>query len=168
MSLSYMQGDATFPQGSGPKIIAHVCNNEARWGKGFVLALNKRWETPKARYLASGPQALGTVQFVRISKELCVANMIGQAGIKAKDGMRPVRYDAIEQALESVASHARQLRASIHMPRIGAGLAGGEWARIESILMRTCADVAVTVYDFTDTAAESFVTEADIAERMKG
>jgi hypothetical protein len=36
------------------------------------------------------------------------------------------------------------------MPRIGCGLAGGKWERIESIIVKTLceADVPVTVYDF--------------------
>ena len=36
-------------------------------------------------------------------------------------------------------------------PRIGAGLAGGDWQRIEAIVVRTLAEasVSVTVYDYT-------------------
>ena len=36
------------------------------------------------------------------------------------------------------------------MPRIGAGLAGGDWQRIEAIVVATLAEagVPVTVYDY--------------------
>ena len=42
------------------------------------------------------------------------------------------------------------LGASVHMPGIGCGVAGGTWDRIEPIIFRTLRerDVAVNVYDF--------------------
>jgi len=45
---------------------------------------------------------------------------------------------------------ALELDAFVHMPRIGCGLAGGTWDRIEPIIVRALCehDVAVTVYDF--------------------
>jgi O-acetyl-ADP-ribose deacetylase (regulator of RNase III) len=45
--ISYLQGDATSPQAKGNKIIAHICNDLGRWGKGFVLAISKRWPEPE-------------------------------------------------------------------------------------------------------------------------
>ena len=41
------------------------------------------------------------------------------------------------------------LGASVHMPRIGCGLAGGKWERIEPLIERTLLARAVptTVYD---------------------
>ena len=58
--------------------------------------------------------------------------------------------DALEQGLGGVARHAIELGASVHMPRIGCGLAGGKWERVEPIVRRTLIDggIAVTVYDF--------------------
>ena len=50
----------------------------------------------------------------------------------------------------TVAEKALEIEASVHMPRIGCGLAGGTWGKIEPILERTLikAGVEVTVYDF--------------------
>ena len=42
---------------------------------------------------------------------------------------------------------------SIHMPRIGCGLAGGDWKTIENIIQRTFVDIAnvdVYVYDLKE------------------
>ena len=42
---------------------------------------------------------------------------------------------------------------SVHMPRIGCGLAGGDWETIENIIQRMfidIADVDVFVYDLKD------------------
>ena len=38
MSIVYTIGDATLPAGPGPKIIVHICNDQGKWGKGFVSA----------------------------------------------------------------------------------------------------------------------------------
>lgn len=48
-----------------------------------------------------------------------------------------------------MATKAAELDASVHMPRIGCGLAGGNWSRVEPLIMRRLAErgVAVTVYD---------------------
>lgn len=43
---NYLTGDATAPGGTGTRIIAHVCNDIGHWGKGFVLAISKRWPEP--------------------------------------------------------------------------------------------------------------------------
>src|SRR5205823_6841477 len=48
--ITYLKGDATCPQAKGVKIICHVCNDIGGWGKGFVLALSKRWSEPEAAY----------------------------------------------------------------------------------------------------------------------
>lgn len=90
--ITYLRGDATAPHGKGVKLIVHVCNDLGGWGKGFVLALSRRWPEPEAA----------------------------------------------------------ELGASVHMPRIGCGLAGGKWSRIEPLIERRLAGrgVPVTVYDF--------------------
>jgi O-acetyl-ADP-ribose deacetylase (regulator of RNase III) len=62
----------------------------------------------------------------------------------------PIRYEAVRSGLVKVAIKANQLNASVHMPRIGCGLAGGEWSEIEPITVETLckAGIKVTVYDF--------------------
>ena len=51
-SIRYLKGDATCPQAKGVKLICHVCNDLGGWGKGFVLALSRRWDRPEAEYRA--------------------------------------------------------------------------------------------------------------------
>lgn len=154
MTLTFIRGDATSPHGAGPKIIAHVCNDLGRWGKGFVLAVSKRWPQPEAEYRAwaasdAGGFALGAIQLVEVSPRLWVANMVGQHGLRGTPKRPPIRYDAVERCLEQLGEKARELGASVHMPRIGCGLAGGKWEEIEPIVRRTLVDrgVSVVVYD---------------------
>lgn len=154
--IRYVVGDATAPDGEGNKIIVHVCNDIGGWGRGFVLALSARWDAPERAYgrwfegREGNDFALGAVQLVPVETDLWVANLIGQRDIyPTADGTPPVRYDAIEQGLVGVAGEAVARRASVHMPRIGSGLAGGRWDEIEPLIERalSTAGVAVTVYD---------------------
>ncbi len=145
--IIYVTGDATQPIGTGPRVIVHVCNDVGAWGKGFVLAVSKRWKAPELAFRGLRNPTLGDVQIIAVEPSLWVANMIGQHGIRSHNGVPPVRYDAIREALVFVASFARHRHASVHMPRIGAGLAGGDWSTIAAIIETTLVDISVTVYD---------------------
>lgn len=156
--ITFTKGDATRPKVDGPKIIVHVCSDVGGWGKGFVMALSKRWKTPEKRYrswfrgeLPDAPTfELGRVQFVNVESDLWVANVIGQKGQRPKAGVPPIRYEAIRSGLAGVRKYAKKKGASVHMPRIGCGLAGGKWEEIEPIIQEELDEygISVTVYDF--------------------
>jgi O-acetyl-ADP-ribose deacetylase (regulator of RNase III) len=165
--IHFVRGDATLPRGDDPKIIVHCCNDVGAWGAGFVLALSERWpfaeeayrhwvtgqpapEAWLARVDATGPFALGEVQLALIGPKMWVANLVGQHGVGMGPGNRPpIRYDAIQNGLKKVARYAKIHGASIHMPRMGAGLAGGRWDAIEKLVKAELSlqGIAVTVYD---------------------
>jgi O-acetyl-ADP-ribose deacetylase (regulator of RNase III) len=146
--INYVKGDATKPIGDGLKIIAHICNNVGAFGAGFVVALSKRWLKPELEYrrMKREDRVLGHVQFVPVTKDIVVANMIAQHDIKPQYGIPPIRTVALRYCLELVNTEAIKTGATIHMPRIGAGLAGGNWSEIEKIINETLT-VDVTVYD---------------------
>jgi O-acetyl-ADP-ribose deacetylase (regulator of RNase III) len=153
--IEYVRGDATAPQGKGVKVIAHVCNDLGGWGKGFVLAVSRRWPEPEAAYRrwhrerARNDFGLGSVQLVRVGPYVWVANLIGQHGIRTGSKGVPVRYEAIGAALCLLGDRALEQEASVHMPRIGCGLSGGKWERIEPLVTAGLVErgVTVTVYD---------------------
>ncbi|AKA07031.1 Appr-1-p processing protein [Streptomyces noursei ZPM] len=154
-AIVYVRGDATAPQGKGVKMIVHVCNDLGGWGRGFVLALSRRWSEPERAYRrwhrerAGNDFGLGAVQFVPVGERVWVANVVGQRGIKTGSRGVPVRYEALAAGLGRVADRALELGASVHMPRIGCGLAGGTWSRVEPLIVQRLVGrgVAVTVYD---------------------
>lgn len=153
-SINYIKGDATSPQGHGNKLIVHICNDIGAWGKGFVLAISKKWIEPECQYRewfkSQKDFGLGKVQFVQVESNVFIANMIGQNKIKRANRQAPIRHEAVEQCLMKVADFAINNQTSIHMPRIGCGLAGGNWNEIELIINRILIDknIKVTVYDF--------------------
>lgn len=152
--IIYLKQDATKPVGEGKKIIAHICNDVGGWGRGFVLAISKRWKEPENSYRKWYREKtnfeLGQVQFVTVEDSILVANMIAQRDIKTNMKELPIRYDAVEKCLQTVAEKAKELNASVHMPRIGCGLAGGKWEKIEPIIKQTLLEkeIEVYVYDF--------------------
>jgi O-acetyl-ADP-ribose deacetylase (regulator of RNase III) len=151
--IHYLKGDATAPQVDGPAVIVHVCNDEGKWGKGFVLAVSRRWSEPERVYRSAFERppfpALGDVQFVKVSEGLTVANLIGQHGVRSarSKAPAPIRYPAIQAGLEKVAEYATRQEAVVAMPRIGAGLAGGTWDEVEKIVAQALRGVQVHVYD---------------------
>jgi hypothetical protein len=56
--INYLKGDATFPEAKGTKIICHICNDLGAWGKGFVLAISKRWSEPVGLTINACPSLL--------------------------------------------------------------------------------------------------------------
>ncbi|MGI8333700.1 macro domain-containing protein [Actinomadura scrupuli] len=156
VGIVYIRGDATSPQAKGVKVVAHVCNDRGGWGKGFVLAVSRRWSEPEAAYRswyrgrARNDFGLGAIQLVQVEPYIWVANMIGQHGTKtSRSNGAPIRYDAVDQCLQALAGRVVELGASVHMPRIGCGLSGGTWDRIEPLISHRLGerDIPVTVYD---------------------
>ena len=159
IEITYTKGDATRPQTSGVKIIAHICNDLGGWGKGFVLSISKRWPEPEIEYRkwyrnkAKNNFKLGAVQIVQVEKYIHIANMVGQHGIRTVGDFRPpIRYNAVEGCLKILEKRTKELYGSIHMPRIGTGLAGGKWEKIEPLIHDTLCknDIPVYVYDYKE------------------
>lgn len=152
MAINYLIGDATAPGAQGDSVIAHVCNDSGGWGKGFVLAISRRWPEPEAayrRWARSGPDfSLGMVQLVKVEDHLRVANMVAQHGYVNQANPVAIRYDALAQCLSKLAGRITR-GTIIHLPRIGCGLAGGHWHQIEPLLEEhlATAGLDVRVYD---------------------
>lgn len=181
--IRYIKGDATCPQARGLKLVAHVCNDAGKMGAGFALAVSERWPVVRELYLRwyagdlkrvdhyprrtpfhyfcwQAPFALGAVQFVQLSNEIIVCNMVAQHGLRGGSKGPPIRYGPLGECLSEVAREAVRLRdtfgdnsrgVSVHMPRIGCGLAGGRWEEVGPIVERVFGapdGVDATVYDF--------------------
>jgi O-acetyl-ADP-ribose deacetylase (regulator of RNase III) len=164
--ITYLKGDATDPKIPGNKIIVHVCNDIGAWGRGFVLSLSQKYPIAEQSYrrwyqdqentsgMAGESMHLGAIQYIPVSgnplgsDRIFVVNMIAQSGIFAKNGIPPIRYDALDECLGRVAQNAIHHKASVHMPRIGCGLAGGKWSEVEQIVKKRLDEFDVYVYDF--------------------
>lgn len=156
--IEYIEGDITKPINDNPKIIPHICNTFGMWGKGVVIPIGNKWPIARETFLNTDNHVLGRVQFVAVDEGLYVANMIAQPylirakrlTIDARYNQKEFDYAALETCLETVANYARPKGYEIHMPRIGTGLAAGDWELIEPIIEKTCKDLNVYVYDYNE------------------
>ena len=161
--IRYVEGDATNPiVKTGTRVIAHVCNDAGKWGAGFSGAVSKEWSEPEEfyrrqrRHTARGK--LGEVQWVFVDLELAVVNMIAQEGVRGASNPKPIRYEALEVCLNKTAegchgligdsSSTNKRKVTVHMPRIGCGLAGGSWDVVGPLVEEAFWDLDVYVYDW--------------------
>ncbi|WP_284352698.1 ImmA/IrrE family metallo-endopeptidase [Roseisolibacter agri] len=153
--IAYVYGSATEPRGPGRRLVVQVVNDKtANWGGGgFASAVRSAWPVVQAdfRDWAEHHRAafrLGGVRVSRVDDGLSVASVVAQHGYGPSPSRR-IRYEALRTGLRAVARAAHERQATVHMPRIGMGHAGGEWAVIADIIRDTllAADVPVTVYD---------------------
>ena len=150
-TINYVIGDATQPLETtgNPKIITHICNNNGAWGRGFVMALSKKWPETKSAYKEIEMLKLGAIQIINVENNTFVINMIAQNGIRGRNNPKPIDYNALKICITSVFKVIPDL-SSIHMPRIGCGLAGGKWVEVEKIIkegMKINTSINVYVYD---------------------
>lgn len=148
--IIYKVGDATQPQCDGDKIIAHICNNIGAWGRGFVMAISTRWPSTRQAYSellkTYGVSSLGLIQLIPVEDHIYVCNMVAQKGIRSTNNPTPIRYAALDECLRKLATVAKEKDATVHMPRIGCGLAGGTWPKVERIINNTLIESGVDVY----------------------
>lgn len=160
--IKYLVGDATKPISASPyTFILHVCNDVGAWGKGFTRSLDLLSSRPRVSYRdaikQTKPRSLGCWSLCKVNPELFVANMIAQRGLPTRAQRVVIDYPALEKCLEAVAKVAADWDASCHMPRIGCGIAGGDWHTVEAIIERTlcAAGVPVYVYDLPRSDADN-------------
>lgn len=155
--LRFVEGDATVPIGDGPRILVHIVNTLGIWGAGFVMAVSERWPPVRVEYRSwyrgrnrgANNFHLGGVLLMQVEPQLWVANCVAQQGIAIPNGRPPIRYVALGRTLDKVRTFAEKQGASVHMPRIGTGLAGGRWDRVEVVVRMELVDrgIDVVVYD---------------------
>lgn len=134
-------------------VILHQVNALGAMGSGVALALRRRYPEVWAAYSAEiNPQVngthpagaahhLGRLQLVPVGPrkddgELWVANAVAQLSCRLgpSDSARYTSYDALDEAIATLAEWNRQPRLPVHYPLIGAGLGGGHWPVIREIL----------------------------------
>ena len=144
--LSTIKGDIF---SSDADIIAHGCNCKGGYGSGVAGVMAKKY--PKARHyyldkFCTEGWRLGDVQFVKVcGKQEYIANCGTQKRYLPR-GMRHVDYDAVRSCMEKVKEFAKTNKLTVAVPKIGAGLAGGDWRIIKKILEEVFTDYDCTVF----------------------
>ncbi len=151
--IKYVHGNALVPRGEGPKIICQLVNDRAsKWGGGIARQAAKKYpeaENIFSRWVSeSNDGLLGSVHLVHVDESTSIASLVAQSGFGPSSIPR-IRYGALEKALSQLCDAACQDGATVHMPRIGTGAAGGDWIAIENLIQDTLvkSGISVTIYD---------------------
>ncbi|RSM63061.1 hypothetical protein DMH03_13575 [Amycolatopsis sp. WAC 01376] len=151
-----------------PVLIAHVVTDSARtWGRRGVAASLTRRFPDAARAFRSWAIAdpdnltLGNVHFAALQvgeKEIFLASIVAQRGYGPGVSTR-LDYGALRQGLYAVAQYGAKRGVAIHLPRIGAGQAGGRWDEIGKAIEGTLVKAGLRVVVYT---MPSQPTERDV------
>lgn len=113
-------------------IIAHGCNAQGVFGAGVAKQIAIKYPAARVSYLnhlgemsKRDLDALGTVDFHPVSKELLIANMITQE-FYGRGNKCYVDYSAIYATMHRVVEISNKFQLDVHIPyMIGCGLGGG-------------------------------------------
>jgi len=127
------------------KIIAHGVNCQGVMGSGVARALYEKWPSVKDKYLdyftefnagLDGENFLGCIDVIGLDRKNSkqVANCFTQQYFGG-DGRRYLNYDALVLCMETLCLHCEMYGINeVAMPKIGCGLAGGDWKIVKAIL----------------------------------
>jgi hypothetical protein len=150
--IKYIEGDMFGDLKNIPEnemvFLPHVCNDQKAWGQGFVGPLGKNYPVAKNNYLNSKSIVLGHTQFIPVSNNIIVCNMVAQT----LGGVRPLYYNHLVVCMERVAETIHTFnwdeKKRIIAPAFGSNLAGGDWNFITELINDCWIDrgIDVTIY----------------------
>lgn len=146
MISQYIDGDI---RDTELEYIAHGVNSQDKMGSGVAKALYEKWPDVKKKYHAycdNVPMGkrLATVEPVKVEGKT-IYNCFTQYNY-GTDGKKYVNYFAIAHCFKmlSISLHGKTLA----IPKIGCGLAGGDWKFVEQLINDTVGyDLEIWVYD---------------------
>ena len=134
--MKYIQGDilSNLPNNK-PVLILHGCNCFHTMGAGIAKYLSSRYPQILEADKKFGPKGdnlkLGWCCYVMLNEHLYIANCYTQYHYGKRFGP-PVNYSAIESCLLR-AGKVVPKSYEIRSPKIGCGLAGGDWNVVEPL-----------------------------------
>lgn len=143
--VKYEEGDLFK---SDANILAHGCNCAGGFGSGVALHMSNKYPESKRCYMmkhSTEGWKLGDIQVVLVRSQKYVINCATQQDYYPRDRVH-ADYDAIRTCMIKVRDFAQKNGLTIAIPKIGAGLAGGDWGIIEGILNEVFQDYDVTVF----------------------
>ena len=139
--IQYVQGDLTE---TDIKLVAHGCNCFCTMGKGVALAIRQRWPTAwraDLNTVKGDKSKLGKIS-VGVDQEHTVLNLYTQ-----------YHYGKLHSSLDmDVLRHCLQAvkrlypGVDIAIPKIGSGLALGDWTAIEALILEVWDDREIYVF----------------------
>lgn len=140
--ITYKVGDL-IEESKDYEIIVHGCNCFCKMGAGFAALIRK--EFPEAYVIdcltkIGDKEKLGTITYTQKTKPIIInaytQYFYGRKGLY-------VDYEAVRQCMKRIKLQFAGQR--IAMPKIGCGLAGGDWETVERIIEEELSNEDVTI-----------------------
>jgi O-acetyl-ADP-ribose deacetylase (regulator of RNase III) len=150
--INYCKGDASKPA-IAPCIIAHIVNDQGGWGAGFTGSIattfgsapgNHYKKTFREQSIAGNRNGFCAIWN---GPNVEIIHMFAQRGYVDANNQMPLNMNDLDTCLAIMFSYAHKKDLTVHMPRIGAGLGGGDWNRIEELINNHRNEVPTYVYD---------------------
>jgi O-acetyl-ADP-ribose deacetylase (regulator of RNase III) len=141
--LNYIQGDLLQ---TSREVIGHCVNNRGGFGSGIAGQIAKKYPHVRKAYLRSykqGEYSIGKIQLVRVNARQFIANMCMQ-DTYGGPGIHIV-YDAVGEAFTKLIKYCEERKFNIAIPKVGSGLAGGDWNRIAEIIEKIMGNSPVEI-----------------------
>ena len=144
--MNYKTGDILKAlQNNEVDYIAHGVNCSDGFGAGLARQIAKQYPATRKHYHMTFDKFGWKLGDVCVTPDK-ILNCATQQTY-GPNGMKYVSYDAIEKCMSFINAAYQGNR--IGLPKIGAGLGGGNWNIIEKIIEETLTDVDVTIYTLT-------------------
>jgi len=139
--IIYRKGDAIKALKDGEiDILAHGCNCVGGFGAGIAGQIAKEFPVAKECYLEVAQEykeipndLLGLIHSVDLDDKKYIINCFTQLEYYPRNKVH-LDYDALKECMEGINKSKEFKKLKIGMPKIGAGLAGGDWEKIEEII----------------------------------
>jgi len=147
--IKYVKGNLLDAFDNGDvKIIAHGCNCVGGFGSGIAGQIAERYPLVKVRYkelYGTGEAKLGFFQTNHIEGKGWVINC-GTQREYSPIGQKHADYDSIRKVMHLLLSFSKNFGSVPAIPKIGCGLAGGDWPTVEKIINSIFTDSEILVY----------------------
>lgn len=131
------------------EVIAHGCNCAGGFGAGVAKVIANKYPHVRKEYLKkfySVGWKPGDVQLVSLNEKQSIANCGTQKHYLPRN-KDLFEYEAFETVCRQLRDHCLKNNLRLALPKIGAGLAGGNWDRILAIMEKELEGVTVRVYE---------------------
>lgn len=143
--IRYIDGDLV-RDAANYDVIAHCCNCFCTMGAGIAPQIKHKFPeayTADCETQSGDESKLGTITYTENTTPI-VVNLYGQFDYTGRrSGKMDLDYDALRSALKAM--REKFTGKTFGLPMIGAGLAGGDWNVIESIIEEEMRGEYVTI-----------------------
>lgn len=150
MKIIYRTGDLL---AAPERVLCHGCNAQGKMGAGIAVAVRKLYPKAFSDYRQlyedqGGRLGLGQCVFAACDDGRTIIDAVTQEFYGRDPAVVYVDYDGVRRAMQTINAWAKDNAVgAVAFPKIGAGLANGDWSVIAAIIEDESTDFQPVVYE---------------------